>query len=365
MMQRVHNFGAGPAALPLPVLEEIQRDLVSHPELGASVLEISHRSKWFEGVLAAAEYNLRTLLRIPSEYHVLFLQGGASLQFSMVPMNFLPQGRPGAEYVVTGSWGEKALAEAQKLGRAQAAWSGKEAGYVRTPSAHEPAYLPGAAYVHYTSNETIQGVEFFDLPATGDAPLVCDASSDFLSRPMDVERHALIYAGAQKNAGPAGVTIVIVHGEMLERVPEGLPAMLDCRLLAREHSHYNTPPVFAIYVVGLVARWLLETIGGLEKMEENNCRKARVVYEAMDASGGFYRGHAEAACRSRMNATFRLASEELEKAFIAEAKTRGMIELKGHRSLGGIRVSLYNAVTLEAAEAMAGFMREFQAKYAK
>src|SRR5208282_2557713 len=198
MTQRAYNFGAGPAALPLPVLEEIQRDLVSHPELGASVLEISHRSKWFEGVLAAAEYNLRTLLRIPAEYHVLYLQGGASLQFAMVPMNFLPRGRPGAEYVVTGSWGEKALAEAQKFGRARAAWSGKESGYVRTPSAHEPAYLPGAAYVHYTSNETIQGVEFFELPAAGDAPLVCDASSDFLSRPMDVERHADLCRGAEK-----------------------------------------------------------------------------------------------------------------------------------------------------------------------
>jgi phosphoserine aminotransferase len=364
MTQRVYNFGAGPAALPLPVLEEIQRDLVAHPDLGTSVLEVSHRSKWFEGVLSAAEYNLRTLLRIPSEYHVLFLQGGASLQFAMVPMNFLPRGGHGAEYVVTGSWGEKALAEAQKIGPARAVWSGKESGYMRTPSPHEPAYVPGAAYVHYTSNETIQGVEFFEAPAAGDAPLVCDSSSDFLSRPMDVERHAMIYAGAQKNAGPAGVTIVIVRGDMLERVPEGLPAMLDCRLLAREHSHYNTPPVFSVYVVGLVARWLLETIGGLEKMEDINRRKAQVVYEAVDASGGFYRGHAEVACRSRMNVTFRLPSEEIEKTFVAEAKSRGMIELKGHRSVGGIRVSLYNAVTLEAAEALAGFMREFRATHA-
>jgi len=361
--QRVYNFGAGPAALPLPVLEEIQRDLVAHPELGTSVLEISHRSKWFDGVLAAAEYNLRTLLRIPAEYHVLFLQGGASLQFAMVPMNFLPRSGPGAEYVVTGSWGEKALAEAQKFGRARAVWSGKESGYVRTPSPHEPAYLPGAAYVHYTSNETIQGVEFFEPPEAGDAPLVCDASSDFLSRPMDVERHALLYAGAQKNAGPAGVTIVVVRGDLLDRVPEGLPAMLDCRLLTREHSRYNTPPVFAIYLVGLVARWLVESIGGLEKMQEINCRKARIVYEALDASGGFYRGHAEAGCRSLMNVTFRLPNEEMEKTFVSVAKSRGMIELKGHRSLGGIRASLYNAVTVKAAEALAGFMREFQAKH--
>jgi phosphoserine aminotransferase len=357
--KRVYNFGSGPAALPLPVLEEIQRDLVSHPELGASVLEISHRSKWFEGVLAAAEYNLRTLLRIPSEYSVLFLQGGASLQFAMVAMNLLPKGGPGADYVVSGAWGEKALAEAQKLGRARAAWSGKSSGYVRTPSAHEPDYTPDAAYVHYTSNETIHGVEFFEPPATGEVPLVCDASSDFLSRPMDVERHALIYAGAQKNAGPAGVTIVIVRGDMLERVPEGLPSMLDYRLLAREHSHYNTPPVFAVYVVGLVSRWLLETIGGLEKMEQINCNKAKVLYEVLDEASGFYRGHAEPACRSRMNVTFRLPDEETEKAFLGEAKSRGMIELKGHRSVGGMRASLYNALPLEAAEALAGFMREF------
>jgi phosphoserine aminotransferase len=362
--KRVYNFGAGPAALPLPVLEEIQRDLVAHPELGASVLEISHRSKWFDGMLAAAEYNLRTLLRIPSEYHVLFLQGGASMQFDMIPMNFLRREGSRGDYVVTGSWGEKALLEAQKIGRARAAWSGKESGYTRTPSPHEPEYAPGAAYVHYTSNETIQGVEFFEPPAAGDAPLVCDASSDFLSRPIEVERHALIYAGAQKNAGPAGVTLVIVRGDMLELVPEGLPAMLDYRLLAREHSHYNTPPVFAVYVVGLVTRWLLETIGGLDKMEEINCRKARLVYEALDAGAGFYRGHAELVCRSRMNITFRLPSEEWEQEFVKEAKVRGMVELKGHRSVGGIRASLYNAVTLEAAQALAEFMRDFRGKRA-
>lgn len=361
MTKRLYNFGAGPAALPLPVLEEIQRDLVSHPEIGASVLEVSHRSKWFEGVLAAAEYNLRTLLRIPPEYSVLFLQGGASLQFAMVPMNLAGRSATGPDYVVTGAWGEKALAEAQKFSRARAAWSGKASGYVRTPSPHEPGYASDAAYVHYTSNETIQGVEFSDLPSTGGVPLVCDASSDFLSRPIDLERHALIYAGAQKNAGPAGVTLVILRGDMLDRVPEGLPAMLDYRIQARERSHYNTPPVFAVYIVGLVARWLLETIGGLEKMEEINRRKAQVVYEALDAAPGFYRAHAEPACRSRMNVTFRLPDDATEAAFLAEAKSRGMIELKGHRSVGGIRVSLYNAVPMEAAEAMAGFMREFAA----
>jgi len=364
MTERVFNFAAGPGALPLPVLEEIQRDLVAHPELGASVLEVSHRSKWFDGVLAAAEYNLRTLLHIPLEYSVLFLQGGASFQFDLVPINFLRREGPGADYVVTGSWGEKALGEAARVAgqeSAHTAWSGKAANYVRTPSPHEPAFGAASAYAHYTSNETIHGVEFFAPPAApAGVPLVCDASSDFLSRPMDVPRHALIYAGAQKNAGPAGVTIAILREDMLARISGELPAMLDYRVYAREQSRYNTPPVFGIYVVGLVARWLIETIGGLEKMEEINCRKAKLVYDAIDASGGFYRGHAEPACRSRMNVTFRLPSEELEKKFVKEAGARGMVELKGHRSVGGIRASLYNAVPLKAAEALAKFMAEFR-----
>lgn len=368
MTGRVFNFAAGPGALPLPVLEEIQRDLVAHPELGASVLETSHRSKWFDGVLAAAEYNLRTLLRIPLEYRVLFLQGGASLQFDMVPMNFLRREGTAADYVVTGSWGEKAHAEAARVaGEASAriAWSGETAGFTRTPSPHEPKFYPEAAYAHYTSNETIQGVEFFaPLGAPGGVPLVCDASSDFLSRPMDVERHALIYAGAQKNAGPAGVTLVILREDMLERIPAGLPAMLDYGVHADAQSRYNTPPVFAVYTVGLVARWLIETVGGLEKMEAVNIAKAQAVYEAIDSSGGFYRGHAEPASRSRMNVTFRLPTAELEQNFVQEAGARGMVELKGHRSVGGIRASLYNAVPLDAAEELAGFMRIFQEKYA-
>jgi len=374
MTERVYNFAAGPGALPLPVLEEIQRDLVAHPEIGASVLEASHRSKWFDGVLAAAEYNLRTLLRIPMEYRVLFLQGGASLQFAMVPMNLLGPGGPAADYLVTGAWGEKALAEAARVGGAQGArtaWSGKAAGYVRTPSPHEPAFRPEAAYAHYTSNETIHGVEFFAPPGVpAGVPLVCDASSDFLSRPMEVERHALIYAGAQKNAGPAGVTVVILREDLLERIGAGRPAgeelpnILDYRVLAREGSRFNTPTVFGVYVVGLVARWLIETVGGLQKIEEMNRRKAQLIYEAIDASEGFYRGHAEPASRSRMNVTFRLPNEELEKQFLKDAQARGMVELKGHRSVGGIRASLYNAVPLEAAAALAEFMSNFQEKNA-
>jgi phosphoserine aminotransferase len=363
-MTRRFHFAAGPAALPLPVLEEIQRDMVIHPEIGVSVLEVSHRSKWFEGVIAAAEFNLRTLLKVPDNYRILFLQGGASLQFAMVPMQFPRVEGRGADYVITGAWGEKALQEAQKQGATRASWSGRAEGYVRVPTPHEPEYNPAAAYVHYTSNETIHGVQFSQPPSCGDVPLVCDCSSDFLSRPVDVAAHAVLYAGAQKNAGPAGVTMVIVRDDLLERVPQGLPAMLDYRLLARERSLYNTPPVFAVYVVGLVSRWLLEQVGGLERMAEINERKARLLYQALEASEGFYRGHARPESRSRMNVTFRLPSEDLEKAFLKEAESRGLAELKGHRSVGGIRASLYNAVPLEAAEALAAFLEEFRREHA-
>ncbi len=363
-MTRRFHFAAGPAALPLPVLEEIQRDLVVHPEIGVSVLEVSHRSQWFEGVLAAAEYNLRTLLRVPDNYRILFLQGGASLQFAMVPMNFLHGAGRGADYIVTGAWSEKALQEAQKQGAARASWSGKAEGYTRVPSPHEPQFDPAAAYVHYTSNETIHGVQFSRTPSGGGLPLVCDCSSDFLSRPIDVEAHALLYAGAQKNAGPAGVTIVIIRDDHLERVPQGLPAMLDYRLLAKERSLYNTPPVFGVYVVWLVSRWLLEQVGGLERMAEINERKARLIYQALDASEGYYRGHARPESRSQMNVTFRLPNEELEKTFLKEAESRGLTELKGHRSVGGIRASLYNAVPLEAAETLAAFLEEFRREHA-
>ena len=364
LTRRVFNFSPGPGALPRAVLEETQRDLVALPGVGVSVLEVSHRSKWFEGVLTSAEEQIRRLLAVPANYRILFLQGGASLQFAMLPMNFLRGTGATAEYIVTGAWGEKALEEAKKQGAAHAAWSGKRDGYIRVPRADEIDFDARAAYVHFTSNETIQGVEFAVEPATGAAPLVCDCSSDFLARPIDVSRYALLYAGAQKNAGPAGVTIVIVRDDFLERVPADLPALLDYRLLARERSLYNTPPVFAIYVVELVTRWLLENVGGLEKMAALNGRKAQLLYNAIDGSAGFYRGHSQADSRSMMNATFRLASEALEKQFLREAEARGLIELKGHRSVGGIRASLYNAVPLEAAEALAGFMEEFRTAHA-
>lgn len=350
--------------MPLAVLEEIQRDLLAIPDLGVSVLEVSHRSKWFEGVLAAAEENIRALLGVPANFRILFLQGGASLQFAMLPMNFLRGTDAMTEYILTGAWGEKAFEEAKKQGTARAAWSGKRDGYIRVPRADELELDARAAYVHFTSNETIHGVEFTAEPDAGAAPLVCDCSSDFLSRPMDVRRYALLYAGAQKNAGPAGVTIVIMREDFLERVPAGLPALLDYRLLARERSLYNTPPVFAIYVVERVTRWLLDAVGGLENMAALNRRKARLLYEAIDGSEGFYRGHAQPASRSLMNVTFRLPGEDLEKQFLQDAAARSLIELKGHRSVGGIRASLYNALPLEAAETLAGFMREFRAAHA-
>ncbi len=357
MPERVWNFSAGPAVLPLPVLQEAQRDLLALPGVGMSVLEISHRSRWFDAILQETEANLRQLLNIPAHYRVLFLQGGASLQFAMVPMNLL--GDRSADYILTGSWGEKAFQEALKVGRARIAWSGKNENFTRTPRPDELDIDPSAAYVHFTSNETIQGVEFQQEPPVGDLPLVCDASSDFLSRPLPIERYALLYAGAQKNAGPAGVTIVIIREDLLERVPPDLPAMLDYRLQAEHQSVYNTPPVFAIYIVMLVTRWLLNEIGGLERMQQLNRQKASLLYEVIDQSGGFYRGHAHPECRSVMNVTWRLPSEELEKAFVQEAQANGLYELKGHRSVGGCRASIYNAMPLEGVQALRDFMLDF------
>jgi len=358
MPERVYNFSAGPAMLPLAVLRRAQQELLSLPGVGISVLEISHRSAWFEEILQATEANLRQLLHIPPHYHVLFLQGGASLQFSMVAMNFL-RGRRSADYIVTGSWSEKAMTEASREGSVRVAWSGREEGYVRVPSASEFTVDPAAAYVHFTSNETIHGVQFGAEPEVGDVPLICDASSDFLSRPVRIERYALLYAGAQKNAGPAGLTIVIVRDDMLERCGGNLPTMLDYRVHAAHRSVYNTPPVFAIYITKLVTDWLLGDIGGLEAMAALNREKAALLYSTLDGSHGFYEGHAQPASRSLMNVTWRLPSPALEKEFLREAENRGLFELRGHRSVGGLRASLYNAMPLEGVRALGDFMREF------
>jgi phosphoserine aminotransferase len=365
--ERLINFSAGPAALPLPVLLEAQRDLVALPGVGASPLEVSHRGPWFEGVIEEAERNLRELLDIPDTHAVVFTQGGASQQFSMVAMNFLRGTGHVADYVVTGSWGEKAVTEAEKEGTVHVAWSGAGEGYTRvpTPEGCAAAVSENPAYVHLTSNETIQGVEWSEFPRMPEGvSLMADMSSDLLSRPVDVTRFGLIYAGAQKNAGPAGVTVAIVDRAILPRVIGGLPSMLDYRTFVDGHSMYNTPPVFSIYVLMLVTRWLRDEVGGLEKQFEINREKAALLYGEIDGSNGFYRGHADTASRSLMNVTWRLPTEALEEAFVADAAAHGMVELKGHRSVGGIRASLYNAMPVDGARALALFMRTFAASHA-
>jgi len=361
MTKRIFNFSAGPAILPEPVLEQAQKDLFALPRIGMSVLEISHRSSTFEQIINEAEADLRQLLGIPENYKVLFLQGGASLQFSMVPMNLLPKGSS-ADYILTGSWGQGALKEARKLGNAREAASTAATNFNRIPRPEECELDPNAAYLHFTSNETIFGVEFQEEPMDGEVPLVCDMSSNFISKPIDVTKYGLIYAGAQKNAGPAGVTIVIIRDDLLDRVQEGLPSMLDYRNMAKNGSMYNTPPCFAVYICGLVFKWLLNRVGGLDKIQKQNAEKSRILYDAIDASDGYYRGHAEKDCRSLMNVTFRLPSEELEKIFVKEATANGLDGLKGHRSVGGIRASIYNAFPLAGVKSLVEFMQEFERK---
>ncbi len=360
MERRVYNFSSGPATLPLAILEEAQRYLLALPDAGMSVLEVSHRSRWVEDILQAAEANLRQLLQLPDHYKVLFLQGGARLQFSMVPMNFLSGTGKSADYILTGSWGQGAVKEAQREGPVRIAWDGKAEGYVRIPQPTELNFDPNAAYIHFTSNETIQGVQFQTEPEVGNVPLICDASSDFLSRPIQVERYALIYAGAQKNVGSAGVTVVIIRDDLLERVPDNLHSMLDYRLHAKSKSLYNTPPVFAIYMVMLMTRWLLQEIGGLDRMATINQQKAQLLYQVLDQSEGFYQGHSRVDSRSVMNITWRLPNEALEQRFLEQAQASGLCELKGHRSVGGIRASIYNAMPVEGVQALRDFMVEFK-----
>jgi phosphoserine aminotransferase len=321
------------------------------------VMEISHRSKTFDDIIARAESGLRELMGIPSNYHILFLQGGASLQFSMVPMNFLPH-EGSADYVLTGSWGKKALKEAKKVGGANVAATMADGGFTRVPSREEMSLSPHAAYVHMTSNETIEGVQWKREPNVGDVPLVSDASSDILSRAIDVNKYAIIYAGAQKNMGPSGVTLVILRDDLLQRIPENLPTMLDYRIHVENKSLYNTPNTWGIYILSLVCKWLQEK-GGLAGMERENEQKAQLIYDAIDATD-FYRGHADVDCRSTMNVTFRLPAEELEKKFVAEATAQGLDGLKGHRSVGGIRASIYNAFPREGCEALVSFMKDFE-----
>jgi phosphoserine aminotransferase len=358
-VHRVYNFSSGPAVLPLPVLEEAQRNLVALPGVGMSVMEISHRSKPFDEILEGATAGLRAVMGIPGNYKILFLQGGASTQFSMVPMNLLTQGTT-ADYILTGDWGKKALKEAKKVGVAAVAATTEEGNFARIPAQAELRLTPGAAYVHMTANNTIHGTEWHHTPDVGAAPLVSDASSNICSRPIDVSKYGLIYAGAQKNLGPSGVTVVIIREDLLARSGDQLPSMMNYRLQAENDSRYNTPPSFGIYILGLVIKWLAEA-GGVAAIERVNIRKAAALYAELDRTA-FWKPHAEKDSRSRMNVTFRLPSEDLEKAFVKEATAAGFDGLKGHRSVGGLRASIYNAFPEDGVTALVQFMREFERK---
>lgn len=356
-MSAVFNFNAGPAMLPPAVLEQVQAELRDYQGRGMSIMEMSHRSKEFEAVNQQAEATFKKLLGVGEGYRVLFVQGGASTQFAMLPMNFLAAGAT-ADYVMTGTWAEKAFEEAAALGQARQAASTQAEGYTRVPRADELSLTTEAAYVHLTSNETIQGVQFHDFPDVGDRPLVADMSSDILSRPFDAGKFALIYAGAQKNLGPSGVTAVLLRESWLARANKKVPTMLRYATHVKNNSLYNTPPSFGVYVLNLVLQWI-DKAGGLTAMAERNARKAKTLYDAIDGSGGFYRGHAEPGSRSHMNVTFRLPSEALEKQFLAEGQAAGMVGLAGHRSVGGVRASIYNAVPPEACQALAQLMTDF------
>jgi phosphoserine aminotransferase len=356
---RIFNFSAGPAVLPVEVLEEAQRDLMALPGVGMSILEISHRSKPFDDVIERCEADLRALAGIPANYHVLFLQGGASLQFSMVPMNLLPA-NGSADYIVTGSWSQKAVKEAKRVGGVKIAASTESENFARIPKQAELTLDPNAAYVHLTTNNTIFGTEWHWLPDVGDVPLVADTSSNMYSRPIDVSKYGLIYAGAQKNLGPSGLTVVIIRDDLVARTPASLATTLQYGVQVENKSMYNTPPVFSVYIMGLVLKWLLAQ-GGLDAIERANIRKADKLYSEIDRTG-FYRGHAQPDSRSRMNVTFRLPSEDLEKKFVKESTAAGLDGLKGHRSVGGLRASIYNAFPEAGVDALVAFMRDFEAK---
>jgi len=358
MANRVFNFGAGPAVLPPPVLERTAAAVRELDGCGMSLLEISHRGKEYAAINQAAQKRFARLTGLEKTHKILFMGGGASLQFYAVPLNLMPRGGK-ADYVVTGSWSKKAVAEAKRIGTAQIAATSEAEGFTRIPKGSELKLDPAAAYLHYTSNNTIYGTEWHSVPDSGGVPLVVDASSDILSRRVEFSRHALLYAGAQKNLGPAGVTLVAIRHDMLARSAADLPPMLSYAVHAEKESLYNTPPVFAVYVVGLVLEWI-ESEGGLAAIEARNRKKADELYGAIDGSSGFYRGTAANDSRSSMNITFRLPTEELEKKFLADAGPAGLAGLKGHRSVGGCRARLYNALAPEAVSALVQFMREFQ-----
>lgn len=357
MGERIYNFNAGPAALPLPVLEEIQAELLDFRGSGMSITEVSHRSKWFDDVIEEATERTKRLLRLGDSFEVLFIQGGASLQFCMVPMNLALEGKPVA-YINTGTWSTKAIKEAEIQGKdVRVLASSEDQNFSYIPSGFEIDQTE--AYVHFTSNNTIKGTQWAAFPVAGNVPLVCDMSSDMMSRPFDASPFGLIYAGAQKNIGPSGAALVIIRKDMLERTPDHLPTMLKYTTFSEKNSMFNTPSCFVIYTIGLVLKWIDESIGGLEKMAEINEKKGRILYDFLDRSS-FYRGTAERASRSLMNVTFRLPNEDLEAKFVAQAAKAGMGGLKGHRSVGGCRASIYNATGMDAVETLASFMADFE-----
>lgn len=359
-MKRAFNFNAGPAALPLDVLKEAQAELLDFNGTGMSVMELSHRSKDYEAVHNNAQELLEKLLGIPDNFAVLFVQGGASQQFSMVPMNLLGEGQT-ANYILTGVWSEKALEEAEKEGKTRVGASSADSNHNYIPDLDQLDLRADDAYVHLTSNNTIYGTQWKRFPDTKDVPLIVDMSSDILSRPLDISKFGLIYAGAQKNLGPSGVTVVIIRKDLLERSPKNMPTMLDYNTHASKNSMFNTPPTFGIYLLGKVLAWV-ERYGGVKAIEKVNELKASMLYDAIDQSDGFYKGHADKGSRSLMNVTFNLSSEELEKKFLAEAKEAGFVGLNGHRSIGGCRASIYNAAPVESVEALRQFMLDFRAK---
>ena len=358
MGARIFNFNPGPAMLPYEVLEQSAKDMVNFQETGMGLLEISHRSREFMAVTEQAEKLLRELLAIPDNYKVLFLQGGASSQFYMIPMNFLGKGKK-ATYLNTGTWAKKAITEATLFGEIDIGFSSEQENYNRVPSADEYTVSEESEFLYFVSNNTIYGTQFHSLPKT-EKMLFSDMSSDILSRELDISRFGLIFAGAQKNLGPAGVTIVIIRNDLLDRVPGDIPTMLSYKTHADKHSMFNTPPCFAIYVVGEVLKWLKKQ-GGISRIAQINDEKAKLLYDAID-SGDYYRAHAEVASRSKMNVTFNLPSTKLEQQFIAEAGLRGLSGLKGHRSIGGCRASIYNAFPLEGVTRLVEFMHEFEQK---
>lgn len=360
-MARVHNFNAGPAALPLAALERAQRELIDFEGTGMSIIEHSHRGKAYERVHDEAISLLRELLGISSDYDVLFLQGGASHQFAMIPMNFIEPGRPG-DYVVTGGWAEKAYEEAQRIGEARiAANTVQDKRYLRVPRQDELAIKPGSAYVHITTNNTLFGTQWHYVPETSGVPLFGDMSSDFLWRPIDVNRYAFIYAGAQKNIGPSGVTVVVIRKDLVAAGRKDIPKIFQYRTFAENNSLYNTPPTFAIYLVRNVLAVTKEQ-GGLAEVERKNRQKAGLLYDTLDALADFYRAPVERDSRSFMNVVFRLPTEEQEKRFVAEAAKQNMVGLAGHRSTGGIRVSLYNAIDIASVECLVAFMKDFASR---